>query len=54
MGSLEDTTGVVKDAVVEGGQCGAECEVVERASEETAGAAGLQVEGVSQPQVDDL
>ena len=33
MGSLEDTTGVVKDAVVEGGEGGAEGQVVELARE---------------------
>ena len=42
--------GVVKCLVVEGGEGGAEGQVAEGAS----AAGGLQVEGVSQPQVDDL
>ena len=49
---LEDITRVIKDTVVEGGESGAEGQVAELASEVVA--VGLQVEGVSQPQVDDL
>ena len=50
--SLEDSTGVVEDTVVKGGEGGAEVEVVELASEVVSRC--QQVEGVSQPQVDDL
>ena len=53
MSSLDDSTRVVKDTVVKGSEGDAEGEVA-KVAVEVGAVLGLEVESVSQPQVDDL